>query len=225
MGRQKMARFLVSGANRGIGLEFCRQLAARGDEVIAVCRKSSDELQQLGVRVIDGIDLSEAGDVARLSDTLSGVQLDVLINNAGVLLRDNLQQLDFDGIELQWRINAVAPLRVSAALLKNLKPGSKVFTLSSSMGSVEENTSGGYYGYRMSKAAVNMAMKSLSVDLKERGIGVFLLHPGFVQTDMTGNQGHVTAAAAVRDLIARIDSLELTESGSFTHAQGRNIPW
>jgi len=220
-----MARFLVSGANRGIGLEFCRQLATRGDEVIAVCRKSSEALEQLGVRIIEGIDVSAADDVARLRDALAGVQLDVLINNAGVLVRDNLQDLDFEGIELQWRINAVAPLRVTAALLENLQPGSKIFTLSSSMGSVEENTSGSYYGYRMSKAAVNMAMKSLSVDLKDRGIGVFLLHPGYVQTDMTDNQGHVTAAEAVQGLIARIDSFESADSGSFTHAQGRNIPW
>ena len=220
-----MARFLVSGANRGIGLEFCRQLAGRGDEVIAVCRSNSDELQQLGVRVIDGIDVSEAADVARLRGELKGLQLDVLVNNAGVLVRDSLQQLDFEGIELQWRINAVAPLRVTAALLENLKSGSKVFTLSSSMGSIEENTSGGYYGYRMSKAAVNIAMKSLSVDLKDRGIGVFLLHPGYVQTDMTDHQGHVTAAEAVQGLLARIDSLGISESGSFNHAQGRNIPW
>ncbi len=220
-----MARFLVSGANRGIGLEFCRQLQERGDEVIAVCRNISDELQKLGLRIIDRIDVSEAGDVARLREALVGVQLDILINNAGVLVRDNLKHLDFDGIELQWRINAVAPLRVTAALLQNLKSGSKVFTLSSSMGSVEENTSGSYYGYRMSKSAVNIAMKSLSVDLKDRGIGVFMLHPGYVQTDMTDQQGNVTAAEAVKSLLARIDSLGLAETGSFTHAQGRTIPW
>ncbi len=220
-----MSRILVSGANRGIGLEICRQLAARGDEVIAVCRQSSAELQKLGIRTIEGIDVSAADDVARMRDALAGVHLDVLINNAGVLVRDSLQQLDFEGIDQQFRINAVAPLRVTAALLENLQSGSKVFTITSSMGSIEENTSGSYYGYRMSKAAVNIAMKSLSVDLAERKIGVFVLHPGYVQTDMTDHQGHVTAAEAAQNLIARIDSLQLADSGSFTHAQGRNIPW
>jgi len=220
-----MSRILVTGANRGIGLEFCRQFSARGDEVIAVCRQASAELQKSGIRIIDGIDVAEADDVARLREQLAGVQLDVLINNAGVLVRDSLERLDFSGIDQQFRINAVAPLRVTAALLENLQAGSKVFTITSSMGSIEENTSGSYYGYRMSKAAVNIAMKSLSVDLAERQIGVFVLHPGYVQTDMTENQGHVTAAQAVQALIARIDSLELPDSGSFLHAQGRRIPW
>jgi len=220
-----MSRILVTGANRGIGLEFCRQFSARGDEVIAVCRHASAELQQPGIRIIAGIDIAEANDVARLQEQLVGVQLDVLINNAGVLVRDSLRHLDFAGIDQQFRINAVAPLRVTAALLENLQAGSKVFTITSSMGSIEENTSGGYYGYRMSKAAVNIAMKSLSVDLAERKIGVFVLHPGYVQTDMTENQGHVTAAQAVQALITRIDALELADSGSFLHAQGRRIPW
>jgi len=220
-----MSRILVTGANRGIGLEFCRQFSARGDEVIAVCRQASAELQQPGIRTIAGIDVAEANDVARLREQLAGVQLDVLINNAGVLVRDSLKQLDFAGIDQQFRINAVAPLRVTAALLENLQAGSKVFTITSSMGSIEENTSGSYYGYRMSKAAVNIAMKSLSVDLAERKIGVFVLHPGYVQTDMTENQGHVTAAQAVQALIVWIDSLELPDSGSFLHAQGRRIPW
>ncbi|MDZ4731299.1 MAG: SDR family oxidoreductase [Xanthomonadales bacterium] len=220
-----MSRILVTGANRGIGLELCRQFSERGDEVIAVCRQSSAELQQLAVQTIDGIDVSEAQDVARLQQALAGVKLDVLVNNAGILRRDKLSELDFDDIEQQFRVNAMAPLRVSSALLGNLSAGSKIFVISSSVGSIEENTSGSNYGYRMSKVAVNMAMKSLSVDLAERQIGVFMLHPGYVATDMTEHQGPVSTAESVKGLQARIGDLKLADSGSFWHAQGRSIPW
>lgn len=220
-----MSSILVTGANRGIGLEFCRQLSQRGDEVIAVCRQSSPELQQLAVRVIEGIDVSQADDVARLQQALADEHLDVLVNNAGILARDTLSELDFEDIEQQFRVNAVAPLRVSAALQKNLSHGSKIFVITSNLGSIAENTSGGYYGYRMSKAAVNMAMKSLSVDLADRGIGVFVLHPGYVATDMTSHQGPVSTTESVDGLLARIDELTLSDSGSFWHARGHPIPW
>lgn len=220
-----MNTVLVTGANRGIGLEFCRQLQARGDEVIAVCRQASAELQDLGVRVLEGIDVSQVEDVARLRHQLADVALDVVINNAGILVRDSLENPDFEGIARQFEVNAMAPLRVSTALLDNLSSGSKIFVITSSMGSITENTSGSYYGYRMSKVAVNMAMKSLSVDLADRGIGVFVLHPGYVATDMTSHQGPVSTTESVQGLLARIDELELADSGSFHHAQGRSIPW
>lgn len=220
-----MRNILVTGANRGIGLEFCTQLKRRGDEVIAVCRKASAGLKQLDVRVIEGIDVSQPDDVMRLQEALAGETLDVVVNNAGILDRDSLSELSFDDIERQFLVNAAAPLRVSSALLGNLSRGSKIFVITSSMGSIEENTSGGYYGYRMSKAAVNMAMKSLSVDLKDRGIGVFMLHPGYVATDMTSHQGPVSTTESVNGLLARIDELTLSDTGSFWHAQGRHIPW
>jgi NAD(P)-dependent dehydrogenase (short-subunit alcohol dehydrogenase family) len=220
-----MSKILVTGANRGIGLEFCRQLQARGDDVIAVCRQASPELQKLGVRTLEGIDVSQVEDVARLSHQLQGAKLDVVINNAGILVRDSLERMDFEAIARQFEVNAIAPLRVATALLGQLADGAKIITITSSMGSIAENTSGSYYGYRMSKAAVNMAMKSLSEDLKERGISVMVLHPGYVATDMTSHQGPVSPADAVKGLLARIDELELSASGSFRHAQGREIPW
>lgn len=220
-----MKRVLVTGANRGIGLEFCRQLAARGDEVIAVCRQGSPELKQLGVKIVDGIDVSQEMDVARLRRELQNVPLDVIINNAGILVRDKLPHPAFADIAKQFEVNAMGPLRVAGALLGNLSKGSKIVAITSSMGSIAENTSGAYYGYRMSKAALNMAMKSLSIDLLERGIGVLVLHPGYVATDMTDHQGPVSTAESVQGLLARIDELELAESGSFRHAQGRTIPW
>ena len=220
-----MSKILVTGANRGIGLEFCRQLQARGDDVIAVCRQASPELQKLGVRTLEGIDVSQVEDVARLSHQLQGAKLDVIINNAGILVRDSLERMDFEAIARQFEVNAMAPLRVSTALLGQLAEGAKIITITSSMGSIAENTSGAYYGYRMSKAAVNMAMKSLSEDLRDKGISVMVLHPGYVATDMTSHQGPVSPEDAVKGLLARIDDLDLSTSGSFRHAQGREIPW
>jgi NAD(P)-dependent dehydrogenase (short-subunit alcohol dehydrogenase family) len=220
-----MATVLVTGANRGIGLEFCKQLLARGDDVIAVCRNLGEELPHLGVRVIEGIDVAEQPDINRLVEELDGQKLDLLINNAGILIRDSLSTFLYSDIEKQLKINALGPLRVTSSLLGNLAEGSKVVTITSSMGSIAENTSGGYYGYRMSKTAVNMAMKNLSVDLLKRGIGVFVLHPGYVATDMTSHQGPVSAADSVKGLLARIDELGLAETGSFHHFQGREIPW
>jgi NAD(P)-dependent dehydrogenase (short-subunit alcohol dehydrogenase family) len=220
-----MATVLVTGANRGIGLEFCRQLAARGDEVIAVCRNAGDELPHLGVRVIDGIDVAEQSDIDGLVEELDGLKLDVLINNAGILIRDTLSTFLYSDIVKQLKINTLGPLHVTASLLQNLAEGSKVVTITSSMGSIAENTSGGYYGYRISKTAVNMAMKSLSVDLQGRGIAVFVLHPGYVATDMTDHQGPVSASDSVKGMLARIDELGLADTGTFHHAQGREIPW
>ena len=219
-----MAIVLITGANRGIGLELARQYAQRGDDVIAVCRKAGKELVSLGVEVIEHVDVNSADAVADLAAALRGRHVDRLINNAGVLDRDSLDTLDFTAIERQLRVNALGPLRVTAALQHKLAPNAKVFIITSRMGSIDDNTSGGYYGYRMSKAAANMVAKSLSVDLKERGIGVFLLHPGMVATEMTGHHG-ITAEQAAKGLIERMDTLEISQSGSFWHQEGYELPW
>ena len=219
-----MAIILITGANRGIGLELARRYADRGDEVIAACRKASRELKALGVEVIEGVDVNSDDAVADLAAALRGRHVDRLVNNAGVLDRDSLDALDFEAIEQQFRVNAIGPLRVTAGLRDRLAADGKVFVITSRMGSIDDNTSGGYYGYRMSKAAVNMAVKSLSIDLKERGIGVFVLHPGMVSTDMTNHQG-IDPAQAAKGLIERMDSLELGQSGSFWHQEGYPLPW
>jgi NAD(P)-dependent dehydrogenase (short-subunit alcohol dehydrogenase family) len=219
-----MAIILITGANRGIGLELARQYSARGDDVIAACRHASSELQALGIEVIQNVDVTSDDSIEDLAAALRGRQLDRLVNNAGVLERDSLDELDYDAIERQFRVNSVGPLRVTAGLRKKLAPGAKVFIVTSRMGSIEDNTSGGYYGYRMSKAAVNMAAKSLSIDLAEQGIGVFLLHPGMVSTDMTGHQG-IDVEASARGLIERMDTLEVAQSGSFWHQEGYALPW
>lgn len=219
-----MNRVLITGANRGIGLELCRQLSTRGDEVIAVCRQSNADLDALDVQVIDGVDVSDGDSAAALGTRLEGKHLDWLINNAGILASQSLDNLDFDAMERQFRVNSLGPLRISSVLLPNLTNGSKIGIVTSRMGSIDDNTSGGSYGYRMSKAAVNMAGMSLSRDLKDRGIAVALLHPGMVATDMTGGQGVSTQHSAA-GLIARMEELDLGTTGTFWHAEGERLPW
>ena len=219
-----MNKVLVTGANRGIGLELCRQLTLRGDEVVAVCRKARDPLRSLNLRIVDGVDVNDTDSVNILSADLAGMKLDWLINNAGILSVESLDSLDFDAMERQFKVNSLGPLRVTAALLPNLGAGSKVGIITSRMGSVEDNTSGGYYGYRMSKAAVNMAGMSLARDLKQQNIAVALLHPGMVATDMTGGRG-VTPEHSASGLIQRMDTLDLEHSGVFWHAEGEQLPW
>lgn len=218
--------YLVTGANRGIGLEYCRQLQAAGHEVIAVCRSSSDELDSLGVEVEENIDLTSDSAVAKLIEKLNGKTIDVLINNAGIVERINLVNLDLESIRRQFEVNAIAPLRLTKELLPNLASGSKVILMTSRMGSIGDNTSGGSYGYRMSKVALSMAGKSLARDLKPKKIAVAILHPGLVQTRMTDfNDSGITPKTAVEGLLARIDELSLDNTGTFWHSNGEILPW
>ncbi len=228
-----MPTSLVTGSNRGIGLELCRELLARGHHVIAVCRASSPQLGELGARVETGVDVTSDAALAALAARLrkDGVRVDVLVLNAGVLEperasgAERVAKLDLAGVERQLAVNALGPLRVVRTLLDLLGPGAKIAIVTSLMGSVGDNGSGGSYGYRMSKAAVNMAGVSLAHDLRARGIAVVLLHPGYVKTDMTRQQGNVSPADAARGLLARIDELTLATSGRFWHANGKELPW
>lgn len=216
---------VVTGANRGIGLELCRQLHGRGDEVIAVCRKPSQALEDLGVRIEAGVDVGSDSDVAGLAARLAGVRIATLVNCAGILSVESLDDLNFEAMRRQFEVNTLGPLRVTAALRTQLGNGSKVAIVTSRMGSIGDNTSGDYYGYRVSKAAVNMVGKNLALDLKSHGIAVILLHPGFVRTDMTGGAGHVDPPESAKGLIERIDALALDDSGSFWHADGQRLVW
>ena len=219
-----MATYLVTGANKGIGLQVCTQLAARGDEVIAVCRNASAELRNLRQRTIEGIDVGEAESVARLRSELGDQKIDVLLNNAGILHGDKFGSLDYEDMVLQFRVNSLGPLRVTEALANNIVEGGKVGIVSSRVGSIADNGSGGNYGYRASKAAVNQIGMNLSHQLRPRGIAVALLHPGLVATTMTGGQG-IDPAKAASGLIDRIDELTLETSGHFWHADGQELPW
>lgn len=221
-----MATYLVTGANRGIGLEYCRQLQQRGDDVIAVCRSSSEDLEALGVRVETGVDITSDESVAQLANKLEGITIDVLINNAGIVERVSLDNLDFESIRKQFEVNAIGPLRLTKALLPQIKPGGKVIIMTSRMGSIDDNTSGGSYGYRMSKVALSMAGKSLSHDLKPQNIAVAILHPGLVSTRMTGfTQNGITPEESVKGLLARVDELSLENTGTFWHSNGEVLPW
>jgi NAD(P)-dependent dehydrogenase (short-subunit alcohol dehydrogenase family) len=223
-----MSTALITGAAGGIGGELARQLAERGTTVIAACRKSSAALAQLRVRVEEGIDLATDDGCRALAARLAGVPLDLVIHNAGVLNQESLGSLDADAaarIRLQFEVNALAPLRLTALLAPQLASGAKLVLITSRMGSIADNTSGGFYGYRMSKAALNAAGRSLAIDLAPRGVAVAMLHPGFVQTPMTGGRGDIDAATAARNLLARIDELTLATSGSFLHANGSSLPW
>jgi NAD(P)-dependent dehydrogenase (short-subunit alcohol dehydrogenase family) len=220
-----MKNILVTGGNRGIGLELCRLFQKRGDKVIAVCRQASPELDHLGVRVLRDVDVTDSACIDRLARTLEGTSLDVLVNNAGILRSEKLGAIDYASIEEQIATNALAPLRLTERLLPLLKRGSKVALMTSRMGSIADNTSGGMYGYRMSKAALNMAGASLALDLKPRGVAIVILHPGYVRTGMTGGHGNVGAEEAAAQLATRIDELALETTGRFLHANGETLPW
>ncbi len=220
-----MAAVLISGAARGIGLALTRQLVGRGDRVIALCRTPSDELSHIeGIRIIAGIDVTDEAAIQQLVAQLDKQPIDVIIHNAGIMTSETLQDLDLDRIRREFEINSLAPLRLTQSLLPNLRTGSKVVLITSRMGSIDDNTSGGRYGYRMSKAALNMAGRSLAIDLKGAGIAVGIFHPGMVATDMTGLQG-IDPGVAATNLIQRIDQLSLDTSGQFFHANGEALPW
>jgi NAD(P)-dependent dehydrogenase (short-subunit alcohol dehydrogenase family) len=220
-----MATWVVTGSNRGIGLELCRQLHARGDKVFAVCRSRSKELDAVGCTVIDRVDVTDGGAGAAVEKALGGANIDVLFNNAGVLERDHLEPFDVDALRRQFEVNTIAPLRLTVALLGRLATGAKIGFVSSRAGSIGDGPSGGLYGYRLSKAALNMAGKNLAKDLEGRGILVAVLHPGFIRTGMTGGAGNDDPPVAAKGLIARMDELVPAKSGHFFHANGQELPW
>ncbi|MEM7152462.1 MAG: SDR family oxidoreductase [Myxococcota bacterium] len=220
-----MSTTVVTGANRGIGLELCRQARRRGDDVIALCRSVTLELEALEVRVEQGIDVGDDDVIPLLQSRLGDLSIDTLINNAGILGRTSLDSLDWDSMRRQFEVNSLGPLRVTQALLGNLHAGSKVAIVTSRMGSVTDNSSGSHYGYRMSKAAVNIAGASLAHDLASREIAVGLLHPGWIRTGMTQGTGNADPAEAAAGLLARIDELSMETTGGFWHANGERLPW
>ncbi|HSH57526.1 MAG TPA: SDR family oxidoreductase [Halomonas sp.] len=219
---------LITGANRGVGLALARHYHAAGWTVIGVCRSGGEEaaeLREIAETLIEGIDVTREEDVARLKQELAGRRLDLLINNAGLLQDEVLGELDFDSIRTQMEINAYAPLRVTETLLANLGEGARIANITSRMGSIADNDSGGRYGYRASKAALNAFGKSLAVDLKPRGIAVAQIHPGYVQTRMVNFGGMISAEEAATGIAQRIEALTLENSGGFWHSNGETLPW
>ncbi|MDG1707996.1 MAG: SDR family oxidoreductase [Emcibacteraceae bacterium] len=216
---------VITGANRGIGLSFAKHFKADGYHVIGVCRGGSDDLNAVADRVIDGVDVSIAEGCEHLKSELAGTKIDILINNAGILSDEIFGHLNFDAMEKQFLVNTLGVLRVTESLKDNIIDGSKVAIITSRMGAIADNTSGGRYGYRMSKAAVNAAGMSLSHDLRPSGIAVGLFHPGYVMTDMTGGGGEITPDTSAERLKALIEQLDLSNTGTFWHSNGKILPW
>ena len=221
-----MSTYLITGANRGIGLELVRQLKNRGEDVIATCRSASPELNSMSVSVETNVDITSGDSVLKLRKKLNDIRVDVLIQNAGIAEFNSLSNLDPQSIIHQFEVNALSPLCFVQAMLGQLSKSAKIALISSRMGSIEDNSSGGSYGYRMSKVALCMAGKSLSVDLKPRGISVAILHPGLVSTRMTGfTSNGIQPKESAKGLIQRIDELTLENTGTFWHSNGEILPW
>lgn len=223
-----MQRILITGANRGIGLELVRQYQARGDHVIACCRQRSRELEDTGAHIEDGLDVADPGSIRELRQRLAGQSLDMLLNVAGIMRLQQLGAIDEQALEAmrqQFDVNALGPLLMTQALMDLMPSGARVGIVTSRMGSIADNTSGGSYGYRMSKVAVNMAGVSLAHDLQERGIAVAILHPGYVRTDLTQGRGMIDPPESAAGLIARMDELTMETSGGFWHSNGERLPW
>lgn len=228
---------LITGANRGLGLEFCKQYAAAGWRVLAVCRRpdQADALLALAVasdRVqLLAADVADFGQIDALAAHLNGTPIDVLLNNAGVYgdqAGQGFGRLDYAAWQHTLTINTLAPVKLAEALLPNLRAGQRklIVTVSSLMGSMADNTSGGSILYRSSKAGVNAAMKSLSIDLAPQGIGVLILHPGWVRTDMGGPNALIDADESVAGMITVIGGFTPAQSGGFLrYGDGKVMPW
>lgn len=220
-------KWLITAANRGLGLEFARQLTAAGESVIATARPDADtsEVEQLDVR-LERVDVSDSESVSALVKALGSEPIDVLINNAGFFLKGGaLAELDVDSMLEAFNVNSLGALRVTQALLPNLRLGGakKIVHITSKMGSMSDNGSGGSYAYRMSKAALNMFNTSLAIDLADEGFCCALLHPGWVQTRMGGDGAPITVEESVTGMRKVISELTFEQSGSFFDYAGERI--
>ncbi|HJO11982.1 MAG: short-chain dehydrogenase [Gammaproteobacteria bacterium] len=230
-----MATYLVTGTNRGIGLEFVEQLIQRGDEILATCRNidTALELKQLHITYADlhllELDLSQPESLHNFANQLKGAAIDVFINNAGVYGPKNVE---FGTVNRRvwaqvFQVNTIAPLLLTQALEDNFKRGNdkKLVYISSKVGSIDDNRGGGGYIYRSSKTALNQVVKSLSIDLYEDGFIATALHPGWVLTEMGGPNALISPSTSVSGMLQVIDGLTLEQSGCFINYDGTEIPW
>jgi len=231
-----MATVLITGANRGLGLEFCRQYAEQNWHVIACSRNPDDafDLNNLFSRhpnvQLEQLDVSEFDQIDALSGKLAAQSIDVLINNAGIYTDNNSNgfgHLDYQAWTKSLVVNAEAPVKMAEAFLPQIKRSDKklIVNISSLMGSMADNDSGGSIFYRSSKAALNAAMKSLAIDMKDQSVGVLIFHPGWVRTDMGGPNGLINADESVAGMRALIKNFSLDQSGSFVKYDGTPMPW
>ncbi len=228
-----MATVLITGTSRGIGLEFTKQYAKDGWQVIACCRDPERALAlqslaklQANIELVN-LDVADFAQIDTVAAQLKDIPIDLLINNAGVYPESSFNDTDFQDWAAAFKINSMAPFKMAQAFLPNLVQShlKKIVTLTSKMGSIDDNTSGSGYIYRASKVAANMVMKSLSLDLASRGIAVGILHPGWVITDMGGPNGLIDAITSVTGLRRVINNLTLENSGRFIAYDGTEIAW
>jgi NAD(P)-dependent dehydrogenase (short-subunit alcohol dehydrogenase family) len=218
-----MPTLLITGANRGIGVEFARQYAADGWEVIATARQSSPELDALGVRV-EPLDLSDADDVAAFPAKIDG-PLDLFIANAGTSHPMNTDGPDnARDWQVMMMVNAIAPFQLGQALLPEIADGGKMIAISSGMGSIGDN-GGGWIPYRTSKAALNMAWSNLALEARGRRVAVVVLSPGWVKTRMGGAGAEITPEQSVGDMRKLVERLTMDDSGRFLRRDGSELPW
>lgn len=226
-------RVVVTGANRGIGLELVSQLLARGDEVDAVTRRQPEVVYDggsaLGIIRVHRCDVTDDAQVRAFATELGDAAIDMVINNAGVGGGDHQSNanMDFAAALDTFNIDALGPLRISLALLPHLRRGrvKKLVHITSGLGSIGDNKTGGFYAYRMAKAALNMMSKNLAVELRGEGIASYVINPGWVQTDMGGPNAAITPAESVRGILQRIDSASLEQSGEFLDWKGGRYPY
>jgi NAD(P)-dependent dehydrogenase (short-subunit alcohol dehydrogenase family) len=224
-----MSTWLVTGANRGIGLELCRQLRARGDTVIGAVREPdrATALRETGARV-EALDVGDPASIDALGARLAGEAIDGLINNAGIgSFGGGVADLTAEHLARYFAVNATGPILVVRALLPALRAGrgKKIASITSLMGSISDNGSGGAYGYRASKAALNMLNASLALELAREGFTCLVLNPGWVKTDMGGPSAPTVVDASVRGMLAVIDGAGPDVSGRFFNHDGRALPW
>jgi NAD(P)-dependent dehydrogenase (short-subunit alcohol dehydrogenase family) len=219
-----MTHILITGAESGLGLALTRVFIDAGNTVAAVCRESSPALDALAPDIHQGVDVTNAAAVYRAAAEMGAKTIDVLINNAGIMIEDHIDRIDIAAVRGQFEVNALGPLSMALAFRKRFRRGSRMVNISSRLGSMEDNDSGEDYGYRMSKAAQNMLTSNLSIDLAKEDVIVVALHPGIVATGMTGGKGTPTDEVA-GDLKAVIDTLDASQSGQFLDRFGSQIPW
>jgi len=226
-----MKNYLIVGADRGIGRAMCRQLASEGGCVLAGCLGEARGLVSEGFEVLPGVDVTSDAAMQELSDRVTGVKIDVLLNVAGVYFDDTLDDMSMENVLFQMDVNALGPLRVIRAVRHTLRKGSKVGIVTSRMGSLADNGTGRLYGYRMSKAAANMLGVSLARDLEPQGIMVALLHPGMVDTDLVPGLSEnvrrtlISPEVAAKGMLQRITALTPQTTGQFWHGNGEVLPW
>ena len=226
-----MSTILITGANRGIGLEFAKQFHAKGWKVWATSRSISNAGELIGIISYENVielDVSQSDQVIAMENQLreQNVKLRCLINNAGVMTdRVGIDKVSQDDMVQAFKVNSASPVMLVQTLLPMLKSGCKIVNISSLMGSITDNSSGGYYSYRMSKAALNMAVKSMSQDLRRKNISVFAFHPGWVRTRMGSLIAPVSTKKSVNGMMHILDQLSISDTGKFYNFKGEELPW